>query len=123
MKRILFLAVSAFAIVVLASCSSSGGSKPSTQPSSAQGAKSGGITISSFAYSGRLTVKAGEKVTVTNNDSVTHTLTDKATHKFDTGDIAGNGGTATFTAPSQPGTYKFGCTIHPSMAGTLTVTG
>jgi plastocyanin len=70
-----------------------------------------------------MTVKAGAKVTVTNKDSAAHTLTDKATHKFDTGNIAGSGGTATFTAPSAPGTYKFGCTYHPNMAGTLTVTG
>jgi plastocyanin len=140
MKRIATLAAAAIATVVLASCSSSGGSSspastnapansapaassaapPATSTSAA--ATAGGITISNFAYSGTMTVKAGEKVTVTNNDTVAHTLTDKATHKFDTGNIAGNGGTGTFTAPSKPGTYKFGCTYHPNMAGTLTVT-
>ena len=55
-------------------------------------------------------------------DSVAHTLTDKATMKFDTGNIAGNGGTGTFTAPTTPGSYPFGCTYHPNMAGTLVVT-
>ena len=69
-----------------------------------------------------MTVKAGETITVTNKDSAAHTLTDKATKKFDTGNIPGNGGTATFTAPTTPGTYKFGCTYHPNMAGTLIVT-
>jgi plastocyanin len=116
----------AAAVITLASCSSSGGSSSpgSSAPASSSSAttKSGGITISNFAYSGTLTVKAGQKVTVTNNDSMAHTLTDKATKKFDTGNIDGNGGTGTFTAPSQPGTYKFGCTYHPNMAGTLTVT-
>jgi plastocyanin len=136
MNRIATLAGAAVAAVILASCSSSGGSSaPATTKAAAAPAASSsapaassaattasGITISNFAYSGTMTVKAGQKVTVTNNDTVAHTLTDKATHKFDTGNINGNGGTGTFTAPSKPGTYKFGCTYHPNMAGTLTVT-
>lgn len=83
----------------------------------------GGIVISAFAYSGALTVKAGQKVTVTNEDSAAHTLTDKKTHLFDTGNIAGKGGTGTFTAPSKPGSYPFGCTYHRHMEGTLIVRG
>jgi plastocyanin len=31
------------------------------------------------------------------------------------------GKTATFTAPSAAGDYKFHCTIHANMTGTLTV--
>ena len=130
----------AAAVLTLAGCSSS--SKNTTSTTSAAATSSAppptsspprtvdidpptaapGITIKGFAYSGTLTVKAGAKVTVTNKDSVAHTLTDKATKKFDTGNIAGNGGTGTFTAPTKPGTYKFGCTYHPNMAGTLIVT-
>lgn len=68
-----------------------------------------------------LTVKPGQKVTVTNQDSVVHTLTDKKSHLFDTGDIAASGGKGTFTAPTKPGRYPFGCTIHPDMQGTLIV--
>ncbi len=77
--------------------------------------------INNFSYSGTLTVKAGQKVTVRNDDSTAHTLTDKKTHLFDTGNIAANGGTATFTAPAKAGTYEFGCKYHPDMKGTLTV--
>ncbi len=80
-----------------------------------------GIVISGFAFSGAMTVKPGQKVTVTNQDSVAHTLTDRQTHKFDTGNIPGNGGTGTFTAPTTPGSYPFGCTYHPDMHGTLVV--
>jgi plastocyanin len=115
----------AAAVISLASCSSSGGSSTAASTPAARSsstAQATGITISNFAYSGTLTVKAGQKVTVTNKDSMAHTLTDKATKKFDTGNIPANGGTGTFTAPSTPGTYKFGCTYHPNMAGTLTVT-
>jgi plastocyanin len=124
------------AALILTGCSSSSKSAKSTTaaPATSQTAAatsstkagtattSSGITIKGFAYSGTLTVKAGAKVTVTNKDSAAHTLTDKATKKFDTGNIPGNGGTGTFTAPTTPGTYKFGCTYHPNMAGTLIVT-
>ncbi len=132
-RHIAFVATTAVAALLLASCSSSGATKtptattPAATASSTAGsgtaASAPHITITNFAYSGDLSVKAGAKVTVTNNDSVAHTLTDKVNHKFDTGNIAGSGGTSTFTAPSVPGAYKFGCTYHPNMAGTLTVTG
>jgi plastocyanin len=125
--RPLALAVCAATLaVLLASCGGSSGSPPGSAPgsptatSAARGA-AGGITISGFAYSGTMTVKPGQKVTVTNDDSVTHTLTDKVSHKFDTGDIPGSGRRKTFTAPTQPGRYPFGCTIHPDMKGTLLV--
>lgn len=115
------------ALLALSACSSSssGNSNTTTTPAASQPAASSGskITIKNFGFSGALTVKAGAKVTVVNDDSVAHTLTDKATHKFDTGNINGNGGTATFTAPATPGKYPFGCKYHPDMSGTLTVTG
>jgi plastocyanin len=95
---------------------------PTTSASSATTTGPPKITIKNFGFSGTLTVKAGAKVTVVNEDSVAHTLTDKKTHKFDTGNIAGSGGTGTFTAPTTPGSYPFGCTYHPNMAGTLVVT-
>jgi plastocyanin len=106
-----------------ASSAAAAGSRPATPSSPGSGAVSGGIDISGFAYSGTLTVKPGQKVTVTNKDSVAHTLTDKKTHLFDTGNIPANGGTGTFTAPTKPGSYPFGCTYHPDMAGTLIVQG
>ena len=139
MRRLAFAASAAALSVLLASCSSSSHSSTSTstQPAATQSSSTtstasatsgastsgGGITISGFAFSGTMTVKAGQKVTVTNKDSVAHTLTDKATHLFDTGSIAGGGGTGTFTAPSKPGSYPFGCKYHSNMHGTLVVTG
>jgi plastocyanin len=78
------------------------------------------ITIAGYNYGAPLTVKAGTKITVRNTDGVQHTVTAVDGPTFDVPVNAG--ATATFTAPSTPGTYKFGCTIHPSMHGTLTVT-
>jgi plastocyanin len=79
------------------------------------------IVIKDFGFTGDLTVRPGVIVKVINKDSVTHTLTDKKTHRWDTGVIAANGGTATFTAPGKVGRYPFGCKIHPEMMGTLVV--
>lgn len=129
MTRLSFAAAGMAVLLALSACSSSssgtnGTTPPSTQPAASSSAPSSGptVTIKDFGYSGTLTVKARTKVTVVNDDSVAHTLTDKKTHKFDTGSISGGGGTGSFTAPSTPGKYPFGCTIHPEMAGTLTVT-
>jgi plastocyanin len=125
-NRLRIAAAGVAALLVLSACSSSSsanGNKntsAASQPAASSGPK---ITIKNFGFSGTLTVKAGTTVTVVNDDSVAHTLTDKATHKFDSGNIDGNGGTATFTAPSTPGKYPFGCKYHPEMSGTLTVTG
>ena len=121
-RRLALAVCAATLAVLLASCGGASGSPSGSAPGSPTATSTaGGITISGFAYSGTMTVKPGQKVTVTNDDSVTHTLTDKVSHKFDTGDIPGSGGRKTFTAPTQPGRYPFGCTIHPDMKGTLLV--
>lgn len=76
------------------------------------------VTIANFAFTSTPVV-VGTTVTVKNKDSTTHTVT------ADQGgfSVTVNGGsTATFTAPTAPGTYKFHCNIHPTMHGSLTVT-
>lgn len=144
MKRLSYAATALAALLTLAACSASGrtagnpgtsgssgssmsmpmtstpgGASSQTGQPSVNGAPT--ITIKDFGYSGSLTVKAGTRVTVVNDDSAPHSLTDKHTHKFDTGVIS-SGSKGFFTAPSRPGSYPFGCVIHPSMAGTLVVT-
>ncbi|WP_327233067.1 cupredoxin domain-containing protein [Streptomyces sp. NBC_01317] len=90
----------------------------SASPSSNAKAK---ISIKNFKFMpDKLTVAPGTKITVTNNDSTTHTLTAITDKAWNTGDIA-PGKSATFTAPTKPGAYKYMCTIHPFMKGTLTV--
>jgi plastocyanin len=133
MNRYSIAATAAAVTLMLSSCSSSkSGSPASTAPpgggtSAASGASASGapapangITIKNFAFSGTMTVTAGQKVTVTNRDSTAHTLTDMKTHKFDTGNID-PGATKSFTAPSAAGSYPFGCTYHSNMHGTLVV--
>jgi plastocyanin len=128
MNRYSIAAAAAAVTLMLASCSSSkSGSPASTAPpgggtSAASGAPApaNGITIKDFAFSGTMTVKPGQKVTVTNRDSTAHTLTDMKTHKFDTGNLD-PGATKSFTAPSAAGSYPFGCKYHSNMHGTLVV--
>ncbi len=124
---------------LLVACSSS--SAPGASPS-------GGIVITSFKYTGSLTVKTGQQVNVTNDDDTDHTLTDQPTldaerqgaqtpgaqtpgaptpggptAQFSTGTVDPSGGTRSFTAPAAPGSYPFGCRVHPVMKGTLIVQG
>ena len=95
--------------LVAAACSSSGGSS-----------SSGDITMQNLQFNVPAPVKAGATVTVENKDDVTHTVTADDGKSFNITVDAGK--TATFTAPSTAGTYKFHCNIHSQMHGTLTVT-
>ena len=79
------------------------------------------VTIKDFAYTpATLTVKAGEKFTVKNLDLAGHSVTSDDGTSFDTG-VLSKDQSMTLTAPTKPGTYKFHCTPHPSITGTLVV--
>lgn len=78
------------------------------------------VTIRNFAYRVPKSVDPGAKVTVKNVDQVTHTVTaDSSERLFDVS--VDPGGTATFSAPTTPGRYKFHCNYHSNMHGTLVV--
>lgn len=119
--------VLALTVAVTGGCSSGGGSPAATSPAGhattaapASGAAVATITIKDFGYGAPITVSPGAMVAVTNMDSARHTVTANEGSAFDV-DVQGNGGTGTFTAPMQPGTYAYHCTFHPGMLGTLTV--
>ena len=80
------------------------------------------ITVQSFAFGAPVTVKPGAVVKVVNRDGTDHTVTSDDGTSFDVS-VSNDGGTATFKAPSKAGTYKFHCSIHPDMHGTLVVAG
>ena len=76
------------------------------------------VTIADFAYDpATANVTVGSTVTWTNDDNVPHTVT------FDGGADSGSMGTgATFQQTfNEAGTFAYGCTIHPSMSGTVSV--
>jgi plastocyanin len=77
------------------------------------------VTIRDFAYApGSVTIRVGDSVTWTNRDSVAHTATAR-NGSFDTGLLAdGASRSIRFTAA---GTYRYICTPHPDMTGTVVV--
>jgi plastocyanin len=116
------LAALLFLGLVVAGCGSGGTTSPATpSTSAAEPIAANTVVINNFSFSpADLTVAPGTKVTVKNEDSTTHTLTATGAKAFDTGNIA-SGASAPFTAPTQPGSYAYTCTIHPFMKGTLKV--
>ena len=67
-----------------------------------------------------MTVRVGQAVVWTNGDSVDHNVTATAGASFHTRAF-GKGGTFRFV-PTRPGKIRYVCTLHPGMAGALTVT-
>ena len=126
------LAADLFAAVLLVVACSSGpssspapaASSPTSSPTSmttASPAAAAGPTISiaDMKYTTPISVAPGATITVTNGDGAEHTVTADSGNAFSV-EVDGNG-TATFTAPTQPGTYAFHCTYHPMMHGQLVV--
>ncbi|GAA2503520.1 hypothetical protein GCM10009858_46910 [Terrabacter carboxydivorans] len=89
---------------------------PSTSASGA--AATPVISIADFAYKVPASVAPGAKITIKNGDSEAHTVTSKD-GGFDV--KIDPGSSATITAPMKAGTYKFVCTFHGNMSGTLVV--
>ena len=89
-----------------------------------QAAGSGTITIKDFAFGAPLTVRPGATIKVTNQDAAAHDVSSDDEGRFRT-PLLNKDESATFTAPTQPGTYKFSCTVHGQMQGigTLIVHG
>ena len=77
------------------------------------------ITIKDFKYVSPASVAPGAMVTVMNQDAQGHTVTGDTAGQFDV--KVDPNGTATFAAPTKPGTYAFHCTYHANMHGSLVV--
>ena len=66
-----------------------------------------------------VTIKAGGKVTWTNDDSVGHDVT---ADDFESGSPGGIEGGSTFSHTfKKAGTYDYVCSVHPGMEGTVKV--
>lgn len=94
-------------------------SEPAEEPV-AEPAEGATITIADFAFSGVTEVAVGTTVVVTNEDSTQHTWSATG-GAFDSGAL-GSGDSFEFTF-TEPGTYEYQCNFHPSMTGTIVVTG
>jgi len=76
-----------------------------------------GVKNTAFSVAG--SVKAGATVNIKNDDGFTHTVTSDDGTSFNVS-VDGDK-SATITAPSKAGSYKFHCNIHSNMHATLTV--
>ncbi len=104
-----------------AGCNSSPApASPAATPASSVGGST--ITIRNFAFDpSALTVKTGTTVTWVNNDSPPHAIaSDAGSPAAFSSDSLSTGASYQFTF-SQPGTYTYHCSIHPSMKGTVIV--
>ncbi len=113
------LALIAAVSVILASCSSA--PSPTVAASRpASGASEVQVTVEGFAYHpADLTIPVGTKVMWTNKDGAPHTITsDDAL--WDSGQL--NRGDTFEHTFGQAGTFKYHCSVHPSIRGTITVT-
>lgn len=108
--------------LVLTACGGSDDpdSDPGSETTTNNSQTDAAITIKDFAFSGATEVAAGTNITVTNEDNVTHTWT-STDDNFNSGGI--DPGISFTTAISEPGEYSYFCSIHPTMTGTITVTG
>jgi plastocyanin len=97
---------------------------PSAPAAGAQNQQNVSVNVQNFAFDPpNITVAPGATVTWVNNDQAPHTVTatDPA-GAFDSGTLQpGQSFSFTFTQPGT--TYAYYCAIHPSMTGTVTVTG
>lgn len=113
------------AATLLAGCG--GGDTKSAASTTAARAAGAAVThtirIVNFIYEpDPVTVKAGQRITISNTDRAPHTVTQKGgSPSFDSGTVkGGKRGSVTF---SKPGTYEYFCQFHPTMKGTVTVIG
>lgn len=92
---------------------------PSTTAAAPAGPPVATITIEGFDFGDPVSIGVGETVEVVNADRATHTWT-AVDGPFNVTLAADATTTFTFT---EPGTYAFFCSIHPSMTGEITVDG
>jgi len=76
------------------------------------------VEIGNFTFGPQeLTVKAGTTVTWTNKDHIPHTVVSPNNFRSN---VLDTNGTYAFTF-TTPGTYKYFCSLHPHMTGTVVV--
>lgn len=77
------------------------------------------ITISEMSFGDPVTIGVGETLEIVNDDTLPHTWT-STDGLFDISLAVGESAEFTF---DEAGEYAFVCTIHPAMAGSITVEG
>jgi plastocyanin len=121
MKRDIFKAIIALCTVLFFLCCSKSSSDSSygnsTQPPSGSSDRNT-ISIANMSFGPSTTVTKGTTVTWTNNDYTPHTVT-ADNNSFNSGNLS-YGSTFSHTF-SNSGTFKYHCSIHTGMTGSVVV--
>ncbi|MDN5275214.1 MAG: plastocyanin [Candidatus Saccharibacteria bacterium] len=121
------LVVVAGGVIIYTNRDSLFGSSNSTMPpmptsSSTATQSTNSVAIQNFAFSpSAITIKKGTTVTWTNQDSTAHTVTETDSQDGPKSGNLSTGKSYSFTY-NTVGTFKYECSIHTSMTGTVTVT-
>ena len=110
------------ALMIVSACGAASGDLPTsnaTAPASAAPAGMASISIKGFSYAPQtLTVPVGTTVTWKNLDDEPHTVRG-ADEQIRSNALDQD---ETYSVKfDKPGTYKYGCSIHPKMSGTIVV--
>jgi plastocyanin len=91
---------------------------PSTAPASTRPSE---VTIDNFTFNPRtLTVAPGTKVVWTNRDDIPHTVTSAIRPRAFASPAMDSDEKFSFVF-TQPGTYRYFCSLHPHMTGEIVV--
>ncbi len=96
--------------------------EPEEQEETEPAAETNSVSIEDFSFkSATITVKMGTKVTWANKDNARHTVTPDEDGAFQGSELLAQGDTFSVTF-AKTGTFKYHCTPHPNMQGTVVVT-
>lgn len=102
--------------------STSSSSNMATQPTSTNAVATDKVSIAAMAFTpSDITIAKGTMVTWTNNDNVSHTVTKDNPDTGPDSSALTPGAVYRFTY-NQVGVFKYHCSIHPQMMGSVTVT-
>jgi plastocyanin len=107
------------AAIAVASVACGSADKPAATTATSAPAAAASIIIDNFQFTSPPSVPPGATVAVKNADPMKHSVTADSDNAFSV-DVDG-GESATFTAPTAPGTYDYHCAYHPMMHGQLIV--
>ncbi len=97
-----------------------GNNNPGTSTNTGTGGKTYNVDIQNLAFSpAGLTIKSGDTITWTNKDAVAHQIISDSGNEISSPSLSQ--GTPYSHKFTTPGTYRYHCSIHPSMTGTVVV--
>ena len=119
-RRLAAAVLVVLSVAALAACGSNNDKSSSSGGDGSNVKADATLDVTGFSFKD-VSIKAGGTLAIKNSSGAAHTFSPDNSGDFKDTNLP-DGQTVTVTAPTKPGEYKFHCSIHPSMTGTLTVT-